>query len=187
MSHSLHRKVAGESFNAHCIRGPTLLEAVEKQMATYAHPLMGADPKTLLGALIRNDGASLKCVPQALAFLGASIARSESDIKTPVFIVGHWRSGTTHLHNLMGCSREFGIISPLAAGLPWETLTLGAWLRPLLEKALPEDRGVDQVAVTGGSPQEDEIPVANMQPYSVFHALYFPGKFEKNFAEGVFF
>ena len=156
-------------------------------MATYAHPLMGADPKTLLGALIRNDGASLKCVPQALAFLGASIARSESDIKTPVFIVGHWRSGTTHLHNLMGCSREFGIISPLAAGLPWETLTLGAWLRPLLEKALPEDRGVDQVAVTGGSPQEDEIPVANMQPYSVFHALYFPGKFEKNFAEGVFF
>ena len=108
-------------------------------------------------------------------------------MKTPVFIVGHWRSGTTHLHNLIGCSKEFGIISPLAAGLPWETLTLASWLRPLLELALPKDRGVDRVAVTGGSPQEDEIPVASMQPYSVFHAIYFPKRFEKNFSEGVFF
>jgi len=169
-------------------------------MADFSHPLMGADPATLCGALVRNRGVSWKCALHALAFLGASLARSPitllelammsgkaAEMKTPLFIVGHWRSGTTHLHNLVGRSQEFGIISPLAAGLPWETLTLATWLRPLLELALPKDRGVDRVAVTGGSPQEDEIPVASMQPYSVFHAIYFPRQFEKNFAEGVFF
>ncbi|MFQ5690774.1 MAG: sulfotransferase [Gemmatimonadota bacterium] len=105
----------------------------------------------------------------------------------PLFIVGHWRSGTTHLHNLMARSPEFGIISPLASGLPWEILTLGTWLQPLLARALPEDRHVDRVAVTLDSPQEDEIPVANMQPLSVFHALYFPARFRRNFERGVFF
>lgn len=107
--------------------------------------------------------------------------------EAPLFIVGHWRSGTTHLHNLLARSSEFGIISPLASGLPWELLTLGTWLRPLLETALPEDRHVDRIAVAPDSPQEDEIPVANMQPLSVFHAIYFPRHFYRNFDRGVFF
>jgi len=114
-------------------------------------------------------------------------AHSEITIHPPVFIVGYWRSGTTHLHNLLGCSPGFGIITPLASGLPGELLTLGTWFRPLLENALPEDREVDDVAVTPRSPQEDEIPVANLQQLSVFHSLYFPRHFRRNFERGVFF
>ena len=78
-----------------------------------------------------------------------------ADMSDPVFIIGHWRSGTTHLHNLLSLSPVFGHISPLASGLPDEILTLGTWLRSLLEKALPEDRHVDRVRVTPDSPQED--------------------------------
>src|SRR3712207_6546804 len=29
------------------------------------------------------------------------------EIKSPVFILGHWRSGTTHLHNLLCVDRQF--------------------------------------------------------------------------------
>jgi hypothetical protein len=105
----------------------------------------------------------------------------------PVFIIGHWRSGTTHLHNLMGQSPRFGHISPLASGLPDQLLTLATWLRPTLERALPEDRHVDRVAVTPDSPQEDEIPLASQQLLSIFHALYFPRHFEAEARRGVFF
>lgn len=167
------------------------------------HPLMGANAGTLLGAMTRYGGVSPRCLPHALAFLGAAGARlpatllerflmrgaagSIDEESAPVFVVGHWRSGTTHLHNLLGCSPAFGIITPLASGLPWELLTLATWLRPFLERTLPEDRGVDRVAVTPESPQEDEIPLANMQRLSVFHALYFPSEFQRRFDEGVFF
>lgn len=110
-----------------------------------------------------------------------------SPLPAPVFIVGHWRSGTTHLHNLLGQSPAFGHISPIGSGLPDELLTLGTWLRPWLERALPKDRAVDRVAVTPTSPQEDEIPLANQQSLSVFHALYFPQNCQRLFAQGVFF
>ena len=68
-----------------------------------------------------------------------------------------------------------GVITPLASGLPGELLTLATWLRPLLERALPRDRGLDAVAVSPGSPQEDEIPMASLQPLSAYHAFYLPG------------
>jgi len=168
----------------------------------FQHPLMGAAPELLVEALRTQGGVAPRCAPHILTFLASALARvpfrgldrlrmrgvdPEATVEPPVFIVGYWRSGTTHLHNLLGCSPGFGIITPLASGLPGELLTLGTWLRPLLEKALPEDRGVDDVAVTPRSPQEDEIPVANVQPLSVFHALYFPRHFQRNFERGVFF
>ena len=60
-------------------------------------------------------------------------------------------------------------------------------MRPWLERALPEDRHVDRVAVRPSSPQEDEIPLANIQQLSVFHALYFPKRFQRHIDRGVFF
>lgn len=172
-------------------------------MPTFMHPLMGANAGTLWRAFSRYGGVSPRALPHALAFLGAAATRfpatctergmmaGQEDLldpdSEPLFIIGHWRSGTTHLHNLLGCCPDFGIITPLASGLPWELLTIATWLRPYLERTLPEDRGVDRVAVTAQSPQEDEIPLANMQLLSVFHALYFPKEFQKRFDEGVLF
>ena len=66
---------------------------------------------------------------------------------SPVFIVGYWRSGTTHLHNVLSQAPQFGYVSPLAAGLPWDVLGIVRALRPLLERVLPSDRYVDNVQV----------------------------------------
>lgn len=167
------------------------------------HPLMGASLPTLLSGLQRNGGVHWRALPQTCAFTAAALGRlpftlleryvihpqSKVDayLETPVFIIGHWRSGTTHLHNLMGASGQYGIITPLASGLPNELLTLATWLRPFLEKSLPQDRGVDKVAVTPSSPQEDEIPLANMQPLSIYHATYFARHFDRLLSQGVFF
>jgi len=103
----------------------------------------------------------------------------------PIFIVGYWRSGTTHLHNLMAASGQFGYITPLATGMPWDILGLVRALEPLLEQALPQDRFVDNVAVTPTSPQEDSIPLATMGAESYYHGLYFPARFETHFRRDV--
>lgn len=105
----------------------------------------------------------------------------------PVFIVGYWRSGTTHLHNVLSRDPQFGHVSPLASGLPWDLLGIVRALEPLLERALPQDRYVDNVAVNPDSPQEDSIPLANMGEPSYYHGLYFPRRFAHHFRRGVYF
>ncbi|MEO1659287.1 MAG: sulfotransferase [Pseudomonadota bacterium] len=178
------------------------MSAAELEPSTK-HPLMGARLSVLLKAISENGLPAGKHLPLfALMMLSAAgrspihllerskharVAENAPPMEDPVFVIGHWRSGTTHLHNLLGKSPAFGHISPLASGLPDEILTLGTWLAPTLEKALPEDRHVDRVAVTPDSPQEDEIPLANLQNLSVFQAVYFPKNFRKTFDRGVFF
>ena len=105
--------------------------------------------------------------------------------KPPIFILGHWRSGTTHLYNIMS-KAEFGYVPPLAAGLPWDLLGLASLLKPLLEKTLPSDRFIDKIPVLPDSPQEDEVAIANMCPLSFYHGLYFPKRFTEFFERGVF-
>ncbi len=176
-------------------------QTTEKAKPTFMHPLMGASIPLLLDVLA--SGVQIRAVPQACVFSLSALGRLpfglleryvihpkrkvERYLETPLFIIGHWRSGTTHLHNLMSHSCDYGMISPLASGLPCELLTLATWLKPLLEKSLPADRGVDRVAVTPDSPQEDEIPVANLQNLSIYHALYRAQDFEKQLNRGVFF
>ncbi len=171
--------------------------------ALLEHPLLGANLKTLGNAYRRYGAASWRCLPHTAFFYLSAFARlpfaladqiklKRSDpeiniVRNPVIIVGYWRSGTTHLHNLLGSSSRFGIITPLASGIPGEILSLGTWFESLLEKALPETRGIDRVKVTAKSPQEDEIPLANMQLLSIFHALYFPSDFTNLFSKTVFF
>lgn len=105
---------------------------------------------------------------------------------SPLFIVGHWRAGTTHLGNILSKSPQFGFVSPVATGLPWNLLLIGKWFRPILERTLPSDRLIDKVQVKPDSPQEDEFGIANMQTISFAHGLYFPENFEKSFNKGVF-
>jgi hypothetical protein len=169
--------------------------------AGLRHPLMGARLSTLLGSWARNGLPAPRYWPLVAAMVGFAAVRAPVSLlerrelrrrragamPPPVFVIGHWRSGTTHLHNLLSCNPTFGHISPLASGLPDQLLTLATWLRPWLEKALPEDRHVDRVAVTPESPQEDEIPLANQQPVSIFHALYQPRRFRELARRGVFF
>ncbi len=163
------------------------------------HPLLGARVELLLALLTRHAiparhwplfGVFLLSAIARLPFRGIDTIRlrlsPKEPLEPPVFIVGHWRSGTTHLHNLLGQSPAFGHISPIASGIPDEVLSLGTWLKPWLERALPLDRQVDRVAVTPNSPQEDEIPLANQQLLSVFHALYFPRQFQRLFDQAVF-
>ena len=174
---------------------------LQKPHATWNHPLLGADLATL-GRLTAANRIPLSMWPRLAAFFGSALGRLPlslaerihmqlhddplEDMPAPVFILGHWRSGTTHLFNLMSRDPRFAWPDPIATGLPWDFLLLGRALRPFLKRALPESRLIDNVAVNPDSPQEDEIALASMQTLSYYHALYFPKKLAGHFEQGAF-
>lgn len=165
------------------------------------HPLFGADVSTLMRLLKRNGPVAPVHLPEiaiaGLSALGrapfrfcekayvADVRHSLPPMPAPIFIIGHWRSGTTHLYNILS-KGGFGYVSPIAAGMPLEYLTLGRWLRPFLERMLPRTRYVDQVEVGPNSPQEDEIPLGSISPISFYHGVYFPRHFERHMNRSFF-
>lgn len=166
-----------------------------------AHPLCGADILTLGKVLLQSGLPS--DIAGGLAVTSSVVARSPisaiealvmerklpdlGDMPPPVFILGHWRSGTTHLYNTMCQSREWGYVPPVATGLPWDLFGIAKVFAPLLERALPEHRYIDNIPVTPESPQEDEIALANMTEFSFYHGIYFPRKFQEHLVRGIFF
>lgn len=167
------------------------------------HPLMGADLATLFTLFTTNGpverrhwgSVALLLLVAAgrwpLSTIESLVVRAQrrkvAGMPPPVFILGHWRSGTTHLYNIMSKSPRFGFVPPVATGLPWDFLVLGRMIRPLLDRSLPEHRYIDNVVVAPDSPQEDEIPLASMTGPSFYHGLYFPSRLRQHFDRGVFF
>jgi len=172
-----------------------------KVQRPFSHPLFGSSLSNLIRLLWINHGISWKYSPQLAAAIGSAVARAplslieqiaysgrlkHLEMKPPVFIVGHWRSGTTHICNLLSQSPGFGFVTPVASGMPHDLLIIGRLFRSWLEKSIPSDRLIDRVEVNPQSPQEDEFGIANMVPVSFLHSLYFPKHFERNFLKGVF-
>ncbi|GEQ98773.1 sulfotransferase family protein [Iodidimonas gelatinilytica] len=173
------------------------------QKADTSHPLYGANLATLWSVWRKADGLSPDRRQHMRGAFSAALGRLPFSLverayvavkrhqakkaPAPIFILGHWRSGTTHLYNVLSKSDRFGYVSPFATALPWDFLLLGRALAPLLTKKLPEHRYIDKVQVNADSPQEDEIALANMTPLSFYHGLYFPKQFDHYFQRGVFF
>lgn len=165
-----------------------------------AHPLSGADLATL--AAVFGAGGAPDRWGEAAGIWAAAVGRLPAtlleraimalrlppahEMPPPVFILGHWRSGTTHLYNVMA-EAGWGYVPPVATGLPWDMFGLARLARPILERQLPETRYIDRIPVTPTSPQEDEIALANMSPVSFYHGIYFPAEFDRLINRGLFF
>jgi len=168
-----------------------------------SHPLFGADLKTIFSLLIKSGGVKASRIPLAILLVLSAIGRLPftfleytyvavkrpkiEPIDPPIFILGHWRSGTTHLYNILSKSDKFGYVSPFSTALPWDILLIGRLFAPILRRSLPEGRYIDNVSVNPDSPQEDEIALANMTPLSYYQAIYFPKKFDDYFESGTYF
>ncbi|MEM7254326.1 MAG: sulfotransferase [Pseudomonadota bacterium] len=107
--------------------------------------------------------------------------------ESPVFIIGHWRSGTTHLHNLLSQDRQFGTVSMFQALLPECSLVTERWLKPLLARVVPLKRPMDNMTWPMEAPQEEEIPLAKLFPYSFYTQFLFPRLTRKFFRNYVLF
>ena len=94
--------------------------------------------------------------------------------KDPIFILGFPRSGTTHLHNLLTCDKQFGYVSTFQASMPRAFLASRGWVKRQAQKSTPVSRPMDNVRVSLDMPQEEEIAVANSCHVSALHHFTFP-------------
>ncbi len=91
----------------------------------------------------------------------------------PIFIIGHWRSGTTHLHNLLCQDPQFGFITMLQASFPKSFLST-SFFSFFMRTFLPETRPMDNIRMGVEETQEDEMALGNIFPYTLYNAWYFP-------------
>jgi hypothetical protein len=76
---------------------------------------------------------------------GAAIAATR--VEAPVFILGHYRSGTTYLHELLATDPNFALPNRFQAFNPRTFLATEPWLAPLVEPfMLPRRVQEDEIA-----------------------------------------
>lgn len=92
----------------------------------------------------------------------------------PIFILGHWRSGTTHLHNLLGRDPDHTYPTVYQVVFPTAFITTGSVIPPLTARLLPDTRGYDNVAQGWGEAAEDEIALAKLTGLSPYLAFMLP-------------
>lgn len=96
---------------------------------------------------------------------------------TPLFILGHWRTGTTHMHNMLGRDPNHTFSTLYQVLFPDSFLTTGKWGPQLLKNAVPEKRSYDNVAQNWFESAEDEIGLMKMTGgLSFYSAIMFPDR-----------
>ena len=112
---------------------------------------------------------------------------TRTEIKSPpVFILGHWRSGTTYVHQLMAQNHDFAMVTFMHTMIPELYLT-GTLFKAILRSSLPEKRPMDNVKIDINSVEEEEYALGNLSPYSFYHALSFPKRMRHIFDRYVIF
>lgn len=167
------------------------------------HPLCGANVRTAATHFGRNFPFSLRSLhirTIAALLMGARFPNytlerlrfrkkfaAHEPAEGPIFLVGHWRSGTTHLHNLFSQDPRFGLLTFVQAALPWDAMGKFKPGRAMMSAVMPETRGMDDVRVSIDTPQEEEMALANMNPLSFFNTFYFPKNLMRHYRQGVLF
>ncbi|MBS1195992.1 MAG: hypothetical protein H6R33_712 [Actinobacteria bacterium] len=80
----------------------------------------------------------------------------------PLFIIGHWRTGTTLLHELLALDPQFRCPSTFQCMAPAHHLVTGPIAARHLGRLLPEHRPLDEMRLRADLPQEDEFALGNL-------------------------
>lgn len=92
-------------------------------------------------------------------FYGSKIRKTE--VKDPVFVLGHWRSGTTLLHNLVSMDNQFTFSNLYETLFPDHFLMTENVMTKITQHLVPDKRPMDNMKAGWELPQEDEIGLLN--------------------------
>ncbi|MCB9685330.1 MAG: sulfotransferase [Alphaproteobacteria bacterium] len=104
---------------------------------------------------------------------GRALSTQEIDPE-PLFAIGHWRSGTTHLHNLLGRLPGFTYPTVMQVIFPTCFLSADSFLPQLTGRMLDGTRTYDNVKQGWYEAAEDEIALAKLTGKSPYLAFMFP-------------
>ena len=158
-------------------------------------PLAGSTFSNLLRLLAENRfRISLIGIPRIMYSLALTSIQSPLNVlerryynkhiksipisKQPIFILGHWRTGSTYLHNLMTQDPRYGYPTTLQTVIPAVFLKYGELFRPIVDASLPEKRPQDDVCMGADLPQEEEYALGNLSPFSYYNGWCFPKNME---------
>lgn len=92
----------------------------------------------------------------------------------PVFILGHWRSGTTFVHNVLSCDKHFGYNTTYQTVFPNLMLFGQPFFKKNMSWLMPDKRPTDNMELKVDLPQEEEFALSNMMPYSYYNFWFLP-------------
>ncbi|MFT5300523.1 MAG: hypothetical protein ACI87E_001011 [Mariniblastus sp.] len=97
-------------------------------------------------------------------------------VRPPVFIIGHWRSGTTLMHELMAMDRRLAFPTNFDAFIPNHFLASRFAFYPIVKMLMPSRRPMDNMAMGVGSPQEDDFALCAFGAPTPYRRIAFPNR-----------
>ncbi len=117
---------------------------------------------------------SALAILQSVLF-GRRIARTEIR-EPPIFVIGHWRTGTTLLHRLLVQDDRFAFATNYDCFAPKSSLVTGWFVRRWLGFLHPNRRPMDNMADGVDFPHEDEFALCSMGLESPYAQFAFPNR-----------
>lgn len=117
------------------------------------------------------------------AIYGRRVAATKVE-QAPIFILGHWRSGTTLLHNLFALDPQFAFPNLYQVMFSGHFLLTERLVTALTGWALPKTRPMDNIPAGWKMSQEDEVALLLRTLISPYAMLLFQGdrpKYERTF------
>ena len=95
-------------------------------------------------------------------------------VRPPLFILGHWRSGTTLLHNLLALDEQFAYPNLYEVFFPHTFLCTEEYRAEQIAGLIPSTRLIDNVAQGLRMPNEDEFASSALSLCSPYMLWSFP-------------
>jgi len=123
---------------------------------------------------------SFLSIPDRLFFRHIDKSTETTLHPSPVFIIGHPRTGTTHLHNLLALDPRFSVCRTFHCGFPSSFLSLDhAFIKRLLSVVIDDTRPMDAMPLSFKTPSEDEIAINVLSGgISPYNCLVFPKQYK---------
>ena len=96
--------------------------------------------------------------------------------RPPVFIIGHWRTGTTLLHELLTCDPQFAYATNYDCFVPHHFLLSKRFFAPFVGWLLPQRRPMDDMPLRPHLPQEDEFALCGLGASTPYLRMAFPNR-----------
>jgi omega-hydroxy-beta-dihydromenaquinone-9 sulfotransferase len=122
--------------------------------------------------LMAGLNSSLHSLEKAL--LGRQVASIR--LQDPVFIIGHWRTGTTLLHELLSRDPRHSIANTYECMIPGHFLLSEDFAIQNLQFLMPPTRPMDNMPAGLEHPWEDEFALLNLGMPSLYHLIAFPSR-----------
>ena len=92
----------------------------------------------------------------------------------PVFVIGHWRSGTTFLHNYLTRVFPAAFTTTYQSVFTNNLFAFQGIIKWFLQIFLPRKRPKDHIKMHSDLPQEEELALGNSVFFSFYYWFYFP-------------